>query len=124
VDRERPVLEDHAQVGVAALELAQRRREPGAERALELTYVLDTNVVSELRKARAGKAEPSVATWAASVPASSLYLSAITILELEIGVLLVERRDPVQGPLLRRWLAEHVLPAFTERVLPVDTTVA
>jgi toxin FitB len=87
-------------------------------------YVLDTNVVSELRKARAGKADENVTSWAASVPASSLYLSAITILELEIGVLLVERRDPAQGAVLRRWLDDHVGPAFAGRVLAVDTAVA
>jgi toxin FitB len=87
-------------------------------------YVLDTNVVSELRKAKSGKADPNVTMWAASVPAASLYLSAVTILELEIGVLQVERRDPPQGALLRTWLTDHVLPAFADRVLAIDTTVA
>jgi len=87
-------------------------------------YVLDTNVVSELRKLKAGKADAGVAAWATGVPASSLYLSAITILELEIGVLLVERRDPAQGALLRSWLDDRVLPAFDGRVLGVDTAVA
>lgn len=87
-------------------------------------FILDTNVVSELRKAKAGKADRNVAAWAASVPANSLFLSAITILELETGVLQVERRDPTQGAILRSWLDDHVLPAFAERVLPVDTAVA
>lgn len=87
-------------------------------------FILDTNVVSELRKAKAGKADRNVAAWAASVPANSLFLSAITILELETGVLQVERRDPTQGAMLRFWLDDHVLPAFADRVLPVDTTVA
>jgi predicted nucleic acid-binding protein len=58
------------------------------------------------------------------VPASSLFVSAITILELETGVLLVQRRDPKQGALLRAWLEQSVLPAFSGRVLPVDTAVA
>lgn len=87
-------------------------------------FVLDTNVVFELRKAKAGKADKNVTAWAASVPAGSLFLSAITILELETGVLLVERRDPVQGATLRAWLESHVLPAFVGRVLVVDTAVA
>jgi toxin FitB len=87
-------------------------------------FVLDTNVVSELRKAKAGKADRNVAAWAAGVPADALFLSAITILELETGVLLVQRRDPKQGALLRVWLDQHVLPAFSGRVLPVDTAVA
>jgi len=87
-------------------------------------YLLDTNVVSELRKARAGKADPNVVRWADSVNAGELYLSAISVQELEIGVLLVERRDSIQGAMLRTWLNDHVLPAFAERILPVDTMVA
>jgi predicted nucleic acid-binding protein len=87
-------------------------------------FVLDTNVVSELRKAKAGKADPNVANWAAGVPAVALFVSAVTILELETGVLLVQRRDHKQGALLRAWLDQHVLPAFSGRVLPVDTAVA
>jgi toxin FitB len=87
-------------------------------------FLLDTNVISELRKARAGKADRNVATWVQTVPAGGLFLSVIVIQELEIGVLLAERRDPTQGSLLRIWLDEHVLPAFAGRILPVDTPVA
>ena len=87
-------------------------------------YLLDTNVVSELRKIRAGKADRHVADWADSIDATDLYLSAITIQELEIGVLLAERRDPSQGAVFRAWMNGHVLPAFAGRVLAVDTAVA
>lgn len=87
-------------------------------------YLLDTNVVSELRKVRAGKAHPNVAAWADSMDAAELYISVITVQELEIGVLLAERRDPPQGALLRAWFERHVLPAFGQRILPVDTAVA
>jgi len=87
-------------------------------------FILDTNVVSELRKVRSGKADMHVAIWADSVAATDLYLSAITIQELEIGVLMAERRDSVQGAVFRTWLDQHVLPAFTGRILPVDTAVA
>lgn len=87
-------------------------------------YLLDTNVVSELRKAKAGKADRSVVAWATRVPASSLFLSVISVLELETGVLLVERRDSAQGAILRVWLAEHVLPSFAGRILAIDTAVA
>ncbi len=87
-------------------------------------FVLDTNVVSELRKAGVGKADPGVTAWAASVPTSSLFVSVITLLELEHGVLLMERRDAAQGAVLRAWMQAHVLPAFEGRVLPVDTAVA
>jgi predicted nucleic acid-binding protein len=87
-------------------------------------FLLDTNVISELRKVRAGRADCNVATWARTVPAASLFLSAIVVQELEIGILLAERRNPRQGAILRAWLDEHVLPAFSERILPVDTAVA
>jgi predicted nucleic acid-binding protein len=87
-------------------------------------YLLDTNVVSELRKVRAGKADPRVADWADRVNAVDLFVSAIVVQELDIGVLLVERRDPVQGAVLRAWLDGNVLPAFEGRVLDVDTQVA
>jgi toxin FitB len=87
-------------------------------------FVLDTNVVSELRKARAGKANPGVAEWAAGVPSAQLFLSVVTIHELEHGVLLSERSDPAQGTVLRRWLDESIAAAFDNRVLPVDEQVA
>ena len=86
-------------------------------------YLLDTNVVAELRKAKSRKMDPKVLAWAQSIPAAGLYLSVITVLELELGTLLVERRDPKQGAVLRSWLNAHVLPTFRDRVLPVDTAV-
>ena len=87
-------------------------------------YLLDTNVVSELRKVRLGKADLRVAQWADSVDAADLYVSVITIQELEIGVLLAERRDPPQGAMLRAWLTDYVMPAFSGRILDIDTTIA
>jgi len=87
-------------------------------------FLLDTNVVSELRKVRAGRADARVAAWADSVDAADLYLSVISLRELEIGVRLAERRDPAQGAVLRTWLDEHVLPAFDGRILIVDADVA
>jgi predicted nucleic acid-binding protein len=89
-----------------------------------VTYLLDTNVLSELRKVRAGRADPRVATWAAGVSAAQLFLSAITIHELEHGVLLAERSDPAAGAVLRRWLDESVVSVFEQRILPVDEVVA
>jgi len=87
-------------------------------------FLLDTNVVSELRKVRAGKADAGVALWADSVEATDLYLSVIAVQELEIGILLIGRRDPPQGERLRAWLEGNVLPAFEDRILSVDTAVA
>jgi predicted nucleic acid-binding protein len=87
-------------------------------------YLLDTNVVSELRKVRAGRSDPGVAAWADQVEPGSLFLSTITLHELELGVLLMERRDAKQGSLLRQWLEQAVLPAFGGRILAVDAAVA
>jgi len=87
-------------------------------------FLLDTNVVSELRKARAGKADPGLVAWAGSVDAGTLFISAITVLELEQGIMLAERRDARQGAVLRCWLEGQVLPEFASRILPIDADVA
>lgn len=87
-------------------------------------YLLDTNVLSELRKIRLGKADARVAAWADRVDAADLYLSVISVQELEIGVLLAERRDAAQGATLRAWLNTQVLPAFAGRILAIDAAVA
>ena len=73
---------------------------------------------------RSGKADPNVARWADSVDAAALFISVITVQELETGILLAERSDAPKGALLRTWMNEHVLPAFADRILPVDTAVA
>ena len=87
-------------------------------------FLLDTNVISELRKVGSGRANASVALWADSVDAADLYISVITVQELEIGVVLALRRDAQQGAVLRNWMDRHVLPAFENRILPVDLAVA
>jgi len=89
-----------------------------------MMYVLDANVLSELRKVRLGKADANVAAWTESVDAADLFVSVITIMELELGVLSIERKDASQGAMLRAWLEQHVLPEFSGRTLPVDTAVA
>ncbi|WP_238601369.1 type II toxin-antitoxin system VapC family toxin [Xanthomonas arboricola] len=89
-----------------------------------MMYVLDTNVLSELRKVSLGKADANVAAWAERVDAADLFVSVITVMELELGVLSIERRDPAQGATLRSWLEQHVLPEFYGRTLPIDTAVA
>lgn len=86
-------------------------------------YLLDTNVISEIRKIRFGSANKNVAKWADDVDARELYLSVITVEELEIGVLLLERRDPKQGSVLRAWLDQQVLPAFEGRILEIDMAI-
>ena len=85
-------------------------------------FVLDTNVVSELR--RPDKANPNVITWARSSPAATFYISAITVLELEIGILLMARKDTKQGAALRSWFDKQLLPHFDGRILPIDKAVS
>jgi hypothetical protein len=85
-------------------------------------YLLDTNVLSELRRGKAAHA--NVAAWCRDIHPTEFFLSVITILEVERGILLVERRDKKQGAVLRAWLNERVLPQFDGRILPVDAAVA
>jgi predicted nucleic acid-binding protein len=87
-------------------------------------FVLDTNVISEMRKHRAGRAHPQVTNWLASVREETFYLSTIVFQELELGVLLAEYHQAPQAPLLRNWLNNYVLPSFEDRILPVDMAIA
>jgi len=86
-------------------------------------FLLDTNVVSELRKATARRANRGVIDWAETVPAVVMFVSVITLHELEHGVLLAERADPAKGALLRQWL-DSVAPAFVDRIVSVDAAIA
>lgn len=86
-----------------------------------MKYLLDTNVVSALRVR--GR-NPEVQAWAETVPLGDLYVSAVTIAEIERGVIAVERVDPDQAVILRRWFEQHVLVAFADRVLPFDVNAA
>jgi len=85
-------------------------------------YLIDTNVLSELR--RRDRTHPRVAAWADAIDGSDLFLSVITVLEIEAGALMLQRRDPAQGDILRAWIDDRVLPAFAGRVLAIDTRIA
>jgi toxin FitB len=87
-----------------------------------VNYLLDTNVISELR--RPAIANSKVLAWASATPVSALFLSAITMLEIELGTVLIERKDGERGRELRRWINEQIMPHFDRRILPVDTVVA
>lgn len=82
-------------------------------------FVLDTNVVSELRKAKTGRADPAVVRWTAGIPAGAMFISAITLLEIERGILLVERRDAGQGSLQRVWFNDRCFQHLTNARLPL-----
>ena len=87
-------------------------------------FLLDTNVVSELRKVQSGKADWRVAAWLRNADPEQQFLSVVVLEELEIGVLLSERRDPQAGALLRQWLDSQVRQVFLRRTLPIDAAVA
>jgi toxin FitB len=89
-----------------------------------LKYLLDTNVVSELRKVGDGKADPNVTAWISAQDSLDLYLSVITILELERGILSIRRRDIDQGSRLRAWMDSRVRPEFAERIISIDEMIA
>ena len=86
--------------------------------------LLDTNIVSELRKVKTNKVDDHFKQWAECLDADNLYISAIGIMELEMGILQKERKDTIQGDILRHWFENKVIPAFAGRILPVDTKVA
>lgn len=86
--------------------------------------LLDTNVVSELRKLKNGKTTSEFVAWSNSVKTTDFYISAITLMELEIWVLRTVRKDKVQGGMLRNWLNEIVLPKFEKKILPIDEQIA
>lgn len=85
-------------------------------------FVVDTNVISELRKR--DRAHRNVLAWADSAKPTDFFLSCITLQELQYGALLIERRDPAQGALMRRWVSRDILAGFAGRILPLDEAVA
>ena len=87
-------------------------------------FLLDTNVVSELRKAWNGGGDQAVRSWASAVAPEKMFLSVISVMEIEIGIRGLERRDQRQAGSLQAWLEQRLLPAFSARLLPVDTAVA
>lgn len=91
-------------------------------------HLLDTDVVFELRNAKAGATDPGLSAWATRAARSSLFVSALTLLELEAAVARAERKDKGPkgkngGAALRDWLDNRVAPAFEGRILAIDAAV-
>jgi len=86
-------------------------------------YLLDTNVISELRKLSRGKADPVFAQWFDTIALDLLYASVITLFEIENGILLLARRDPLQAKILRDW-SDKVKASLHGRILSIDEAVA
>lgn len=87
-------------------------------------FLIDTNVISESRKVRSGRASPEVVAWLAKTDPATTFISAMTLFELELGVVRIERRDSEQGAKLREWLDTIVKPGFAGRTLAMDHAVA
>ena len=85
-------------------------------------FLLDTNVISELR--RPERANANLVQWARSIPVEQFFISAISLLEIERGALRKARKDAAQGAVLRSWIDGQILPRFEGRILPVDAAVA
>lgn len=86
-------------------------------------HLLDTDIVHELRNAKTGATDAGLTAWAAGVARSSLFISALTLLELETAAARAERRDKAHGKQLRDWLDNRVTPAFDGRILAIDAAV-
>lgn len=83
-------------------------------------FLLDTNIVSDLRRPHLN---PAVATWATRVSLDEQFLSVVTLFEIRYGVLSLRRRDPQQGALFDDWLSRKILPDFAERTLPISSDI-
>lgn len=86
-------------------------------------HLLDTEVVHALREAKSGRADAALTAWASGAARASLFVSALTLLELETAIARAERKDKAQGAALRDWLDNRVARAFEGRILPIDAAV-
>lgn len=87
-------------------------------------YLLDTEMLSELRKRRSGTIDAAVEAWIATVDKVELFLSVVSIMDVERAIALLEPRSPHQANVLRQWLHEKVLPTFNGRIIPIDAAIA
>jgi len=85
-----------------------------------MAFLLDTNVISELRKPHP---DPGVDRWFAGVDPNDLFLSVLVVGELRQGVERLARRDPAQAAPLERWLQE-LMSSFTDRLVPITAPIA
>lgn len=87
-------------------------------------YLLDTNIISELRLIPKNKANIHVEQWAKSCKSHQFFVSTISLMELEKGCLLKKRKDTQQGDMLLKWFYHTVIPSFENCILVIDTLVA
>lgn len=87
-------------------------------------YLLDTNIISELKKLDSGKIHPQVQRWAYSINLMQTKISVVSITEIRTGILSLARKDKAQAASLDNWFTNRLLPAYRTKTLPVDTKVA
>ncbi|WP_281838819.1 type II toxin-antitoxin system VapC family toxin [Cardiobacterium hominis] len=87
-------------------------------------YLLDTNIISELKKLDSGKIHPQVQRWAYSINLMQTKISVVSITEIRTGILSLARKDQAQAASLDNWFTNRLLPAYRTRTLSVDTEVA
>lgn len=87
-------------------------------------YLLDTNIISEIRKLAKNKCDKNVADWVRSTSKDLMFTNAVVMMELERGVMSIERKDTTQGELLRHWFEMDVKPAFHGKILKIDEKTA
>ena len=89
-----------------------------------MRYLVDTNVISEFRKMRSGRANENVVRYFSHIQPSNIYMSVITFYEFEKGIKQMELRDQDQGEILRNWMENHVIKYWGANILPIDVNVA
>lgn len=87
-------------------------------------FLVDTNIISEMRKIEQGKGNIGVTDWVANTPSHQICTSAVVMMELERGVLSMERKDVEQGKRLRNWIENVVKNRFSDKILAIDATTA
>lgn len=87
-------------------------------------YLLDTNIISELKKLDSGKIHPQVQRWAYSINLMQTKISVVSITEIRTGILSLARKGQAQAASLDNWFTNRLLPAYRTRTLSVDTEVA
>ncbi|MCW9732591.1 type II toxin-antitoxin system VapC family toxin [Avibacterium sp. 20-15] len=87
-------------------------------------YFIDTNVLSEIRKIKSGKANQGVINWLSEINEQQIYTNIIVMMELERGILAKERKDPWQGKILRQWFEHTIKTGFSNRILHLNDKTA
>ncbi|MBO9575280.1 MAG: PIN domain-containing protein [Sphingobium sp.] len=87
-------------------------------------YLLDTGLLLDLRRGEAGGCAPGLVGWAGGVARQRMFLSVVSLIELERAAAAAERKARDLGLAWRQWIDEQILPAFDGQILPIDAAIA